>query len=452
MVPPDFEISAIDLSIPDLPPRSRLFALRPVGLGTDHVEGLTSYLTRLARAHAVSPRRLVREELVPACRGDFSSAARRTSNLGTLDGLDRYAEAFAAATAELTTVKEVRFLTLLPLAGVLPACGAGVMATHPRWCDDCWSEAREKGEDASRPLVWSLDLYRICHRHGRPLSSQCPRCGAPQTFLPCFPDLMRCLRCGGFLVADRPAAWSTPPPELWMAKALADLVAHLPMLDDTAALANFHACLMHAVLESAEGNRAELCRRIGMPRPTLANWLRRGGRPRLRQLLLVSYGVGIMPADLLLPHAFPGELKVVPAHVERRALRARPADLTEVRRKLASIADDPTDNRPLLEVARTVGWRRWRLKYWFPEEYATIGAKHARASALATAERRRADYQVVADVVRGMLVRGQYPGRRKVTEQIYRLGMSLSRPDMLEAYRETLRRLHDSSARGPVEI
>lgn len=46
-----------------LPPRSRLYALEPIGVGTPFVESLSSYVIRLADAHAVSVGDLVGREL-----------------------------------------------------------------------------------------------------------------------------------------------------------------------------------------------------------------------------------------------------------------------------------------------------------------------------------------------------------------------------------------------------
>ena len=50
---------------PPLPPRSRLYRLEPIGIGTPWVEGLTSYVMRLAVAHAVSVGDLLGRELFP---------------------------------------------------------------------------------------------------------------------------------------------------------------------------------------------------------------------------------------------------------------------------------------------------------------------------------------------------------------------------------------------------
>ncbi|HEY7068447.1 MAG TPA: hypothetical protein VII06_43770 [Chloroflexota bacterium] len=56
---------AWDLARPAVPPRSRLFHLAPIGIGTPETESLTSYLTRLAAAHSVRVRELVVHECLP---------------------------------------------------------------------------------------------------------------------------------------------------------------------------------------------------------------------------------------------------------------------------------------------------------------------------------------------------------------------------------------------------
>lgn len=47
-----------------LPPRSRLYSLMPIGIGSMFVESLTGYVSRLADAHAVSVGNLVGRELL----------------------------------------------------------------------------------------------------------------------------------------------------------------------------------------------------------------------------------------------------------------------------------------------------------------------------------------------------------------------------------------------------
>src|ERR1043165_5965394 len=57
------ELDLWDIPHVRVPERSRLHHLAPMGIGTPFVECLTSYLSRLAQAHHVLPKELIRQEL-----------------------------------------------------------------------------------------------------------------------------------------------------------------------------------------------------------------------------------------------------------------------------------------------------------------------------------------------------------------------------------------------------
>ncbi len=56
---------SFNLHAPALPPRSHLYHLTPLGIGTAAVESLTGYMMRLAHAHSVSTRTLLTQYLFP---------------------------------------------------------------------------------------------------------------------------------------------------------------------------------------------------------------------------------------------------------------------------------------------------------------------------------------------------------------------------------------------------
>src|SRR5713101_1567284 len=58
-----------NLTFPPIPERSVLVSLEPVGVGTPWVESLTSYITRLASAHAVFPGVLMNKVIEPLVQG-----------------------------------------------------------------------------------------------------------------------------------------------------------------------------------------------------------------------------------------------------------------------------------------------------------------------------------------------------------------------------------------------
>ncbi|MDA8261131.1 MAG: TniQ family protein [Betaproteobacteria bacterium] len=439
--------SPLDLAMPEQLPRSRLYALPPADLASERVEGMTSYLVRLARAHAVNPRSLIRKELVKAADDPerLRFVARYTNYLRTIDGIGPHARVFAALMTELTTVSTLRYLTLLPLADLLPHNGAGLLARKPRWCPECQAEMVRDGSDATRPLVWSLDLYRVCHRHRRPMVEACGHCGRPEPFVPTYPDLGHCVHCRASL-ADLGSPAEHPPATamaVWVAESLADLVARLPELDGIADRRRFIIFLTAAIAERAGGNQARFCEGIGLPRWATKRWLSQGERPTLPQILAIGYGLGIRPAAMFLPgpaRPVPTSRRL-PAKVRCRAARPRldAADRRRLGKTIASVANDPADTRSLAELAKEVGLTRSCLKYWFPDECVAIRRKHADACRRANAARAQIDRDKVAEVVCAMVTQGVYPGRRKVNEVLRRHSASLAGPDLMETYRRAVK-------------
>jgi hypothetical protein len=62
----------------DVPSRSRLYSLAPVGIGTPHVESLSGYITRLAEAHVLSVGDLVGRESMARGTPSFANGCPST--------------------------------------------------------------------------------------------------------------------------------------------------------------------------------------------------------------------------------------------------------------------------------------------------------------------------------------------------------------------------------------
>src|SRR6266699_3609403 len=65
----------------EVPSRSRLYSLPPLGLETPFVECLTSYINRLAWEYRVQPRLLVRYEIVPRLDSPYQIYLSATSEM-----------------------------------------------------------------------------------------------------------------------------------------------------------------------------------------------------------------------------------------------------------------------------------------------------------------------------------------------------------------------------------
>ena len=149
------------IASPTLPPRSRLYSLAPIGIGSFQVEGVTSYMMRIADAHAVSPGTLIREEICPhltACPKRLSFAA-----LHSLNGSGPCFVQWVEILESLTARNDLRALTLLPWRGVLS--GDGVLRRYRAWCPRCYEECR----DHESAVYWNTAITaESAHSHFQP--------------------------------------------------------------------------------------------------------------------------------------------------------------------------------------------------------------------------------------------------------------------------------------------
>jgi len=232
------------------PPRSRLYRLEPIGIGTPEVESLSSYLNRLAQAHCVMVTTLITHELLPRLgvlappRAHPAPTPPRGGGRGLgqhlarqINGLGRIAATWVEGLEALTGRRDLRFLTLLTWRAVLPT--RHLFAPRLRWCPACFEDQRTTGHPRYMPLVWTLNPVTVCVHHRQPFQSHCPVCHQP---LVAFSGRSRpgyCSRCGAWLGAaehgalppvEPPAAeaWHWP---CWVGTTLGHLLQAAPRLE-----------------------------------------------------------------------------------------------------------------------------------------------------------------------------------------------------------------------------
>jgi hypothetical protein len=190
------------------PPRSRLYSLPPIGLGTPYVESLTSYITRLAEAHCVPPRELMVREVLPNIeasfkkkysRGTLSAKRFHPEVTQTFNGSGKLAGLLVQALNSLTSRSDLQFLTMLPWSSVL--LRDGNLRTGRAWCPKCYEEWQKKQMAVYEPLLWSLRAVTVCPLHEQVLHSRCPFEDC-RGILPALAPQARpgmCSRCGRWL-------------------------------------------------------------------------------------------------------------------------------------------------------------------------------------------------------------------------------------------------------------
>lgn len=433
---------------PGIPPRSRLFALEPIGISTPAAEGLTSYIIRLAGAHSVSPRRLIREEFAKlspeiARIGQYGPFFNR--NAISINGLHRYSELFADIVEKLCGLSIARDLTLLSLKSLLPFNGVGLGAQNPRWCSICYAEMRESRGEIYQPLAWSFDLYQVCPRHGKTMIDRCPFCGKLQYLIPRSPVIGYCCYCGTWM-GKRPAKpLPATPFELWIATAIEEIITELPRLSKLAARERFLNQLKGAINYFTGGSRREFCRQIGLKDAAFQIWIRRGGRPSLARWLAVSYGMDINPIRFLVvdfgSFSETAALRKLPCALKPRATTP-PLTATQ-RKKIQAELDFIVENGngaiSVTMLAERHQLARRHLQVLWPDQCRKISLAYRETGKTRWKEQLARKCSVAMETVDMLLERGIYPSQNVVRDALDRIGLSLANPAIRDAYKQQLK-------------
>lgn len=268
------------------------------------VEGLSSYVVRLAVAHLV-PTRLFVAELFPRSIGCLGRDAMLGRRGAWLNGMGATAGAVAAALEGLTLQPDLDRLTLRALRQTLPP--GRVLSLRRRWCASCYREMRREYGECWDPLLWFLAPAVWCPLHRRPLREACRWCGRAQPWLARDTSVGLCAWCGNDLARrgrrPGPGGARAAVPRVcaaarWESQVCADIVAAIAYGASPAAPAD----LMRKVAALAErhdgANNFAFARRLGVPLDTPRHWMR-SGRPRLDHLLLIGRRLGVHPCSLL---------------------------------------------------------------------------------------------------------------------------------------------------------
>lgn len=435
----EFSVDHIELS-----PRSRLFQPQVMGAGTKRVEGLISYIVRIAGEHSVSPMRMLKKiyavENPDIARVMYPSFFNQYSS--TVNGLGKYAKLFVRDTESLTGASDLRHTTLLPLSEVLPTTGCGLLESHPKWCPECISEMLFVHGQSYRPLIWSLKLYKTCTTHKMPLVDICPHCNRVQPFIMRFPDLSRCAYCYQCLnVRVEEDLIECTEFDYWVFYAIEDLTNCLPGLDQRASKDIFMG-FINEVMRFHKISSASFCKQIGLNSWALKGWLNKGEKPSLPQLLSVCYGLNILPSSIFLEEMAQFKtsklsLRKLPDKILDRAERPL-LTLSQKKvllRALKQYAEDENESRPLSEIATSLNHRASCLRYWFPKLCDHISAKHVEKKRLAGSLNQQISIDMIEAIVSELKANGEYVSNRKVNNRLLQQGKTLAKPILYMSFK-----------------
>ncbi len=376
-----------DDEIPAIPPRSHLYHLEPIGIGTPYVESLTSYVTRLAEAHCVSPKSLVMQEILPVL-GNECKTRSAYNQLNwfwkrslSLNGTGSIASEWVWALESLTLWNNLRYLTMLTWSKVMPQ--SEMLRGTKAWCPLCYEEWRKNSQVIYDPLLWAIGPITVCPLHRKRLQCICPYddCKKPLSLLAQQSLPGHCSWCGRWLgvfsveeVTGEELDW-----QLWAANAVGELLTAASALDVPPPKDGIADAVTSYVDKLAGGNISALARQLQVPNQLIGDWKNGQRLPRFTTLLLICYRLKVSPNRFLVgmiedcPCTLSREIQHFPAQPRRH----RRLDIDRTKQALeAVLLDEKKPFLPFCEVARRLDRNPSVLRRNFPDLCSSIAERY----------------------------------------------------------------------------
>lgn len=434
--------------LPEVPARTRLYHMEPIGRGTGEIESATSYLARLATSHTVSSWSLLKAEIGPRLFGADAILRYRLGELVTTMG--------AAFNGENETSRKIISI-LEDLTGRNDLCQTSMAFCRgfisPRflvrvkqsWCCECLSDWGAAGREIYSPLLWHLMAVQVCPKHGTPLSMACPECLSSFHPLTAHSRLGFCPRCGSWLGSSRSNSEAIVPHqtvELEIARLTRDFLQDGPGAMAASRESDFPQNIELLLHRFFGGNVAALARFLKIDRYTILAWKAKTQRPTLLSLADLSLKVSVPPAALLSVRLQGDEFVLrtnTPDKVlQRRFVPPRKLDLERIRQALEDAVKDDVFPRPSLsQMAARLGCDQTTLDRRFPELAKKVKQLYRQSCEVRKAARAKQLESIVRKTTIDIHKAGDYPSQCRVRQALPSF-IDMRDPPANKAWKQTL--------------
>jgi hypothetical protein len=414
-----------------IPPRSQLYSLEPMGVGTGMVESLTSYVARLAEAHSLKLSTFVGKILAPLGKmrgitgvGGWYDILRHLG--ASLNGTGGTSADCVAILESLTLQESLLNLTLRFTTGWLS--DRALISTNQRWCPQCLNEWKRCGATVYYPLLWQLQVVQSCPVHQTLLESHCPGCGTRHRPLGKHLIPGHCPSCGGWLGVDGGMIKEgrgdddVRQTQEFIANQCQTLIGGAATLESrkcTAWSKNIECLVRQCTRGTAHG----LSQDLGIDHDTIKCWITTQHVPTLPSGLMVACAFDLNLIDLLsLPLA--GEVRLVRslkaaevASLFRRRLKRH--DAKTIEGILTEAAEHPAD-RPLslMAVCKRAGCHQTFAARKFPELAQKIIVHKQMYVQIHKQQRQYFAGLITKSVASHLAASGQYPSHRRMSRAL----------------------------------
>jgi hypothetical protein len=416
-------VEVVRIESTEVPERTALAQLKPLGLGTMHVESLSSYFQRLADQHDVSPKVIAREFVLPRLGFNNRVGEVQTDRYwrsSFFSGMGEVPEQWCKALSELTGVDSLRCLTLLPLHGLIGMHGSA--SEVRRWCPHCIAESEARDQPYGQ-LLWEIGCVKACPKHEVLLVSG-HGCGPEEAIPPLrikpLPHL--CWSCGRRLsLAVEDCIAAATDAEVRFARAVGEVLAgplyHDGLHEVGRTIADF---LTDAIQLYEEGYASRAVRRTGASKAGISGWKNGRHLPSLPQAFMLANAYGAQLSDALIGrggYRWVGVSEAAPPkRVSYTPYRNRTHKLnTEAKRQ--EILRSPTP-ASAAQAAGMLGTSVRELRKHHPDYCHQVAERHSRWVKSEANCHREERLLVVEELVRQMVCEGVIPTIARLEERL----------------------------------
>jgi hypothetical protein len=440
----------------DLPFHSRLYHLDPMGPGTPLVESLTSYVTRLADQHDVSPFHLTSRLILPELLGPrlslfpYNHLKKLWAQSNLLNGRQTRAEDWVQALGKLTQRTDLQFLTLLTWRMALPSMH--LLRTTAAWCSQCYQQWHDTSHIVYQPLLWQIQALVCCPEHDTLLQERCPYpdCARPQFHLAPRSRLGYCIWCSRWLGKKEPApAVSLSDEERewqrWVGKTMGELLGAAPSIGSLPDREQVCAKIA-TYLQALTGGDGRTCAKLlHVDKSALWGWKQGRYLPLLNTQLRICFSAGVSLLQLLVETEERQITLPTPISYERRPAAVRKAyrkwNLASLQQaleaELQSTEEPPCSMR---QVAQRLHYDHSRLIEKFPHQCHMISAKYKEYQERKARERLQTACQKVQQATLLLHSQGIYPSESQI-RKLPGIGAIFKQKEVREMWQEMLREL-----------
>jgi len=355
--------------------------------------------------------------------------------MGVLNGVRSQTSEFVEILETLTQQTNLRALTLLVWAEVLPVME--LLRPTRAWCPTCYSEWRAQGQIIYEPLLWTFGIVTICSRHQRRLRVHCPA-SACQRSLPWLASYARpghCPYCQQWLgvpkigrptkqerLNEEEAIW-----QLWIAQAVGELLAHSASLSVPPPRDRISKTLLGCIQQITNGKQDDFAQLLGINSQKFRTWTSGQVIPVFPELLQLCYQLGSAPLAFLTAEEVVIELDRIGYSMEPKWLirklrpsrkHLRPEKLRQDLQAIVIAQEEPPPS--LREVAQRLGHSIPALRSNCPDLCEIIVAQYTQHIQAQKQHRLETRAQEIREAALSFRRTGIYPSQERIVALLAR--------------------------------